>query len=463
MIRAGRALPRGSLAKALGAASIGLLLAAAVPGTAEEKDHRRPVILSVSADPQLVVLTIGGQNFGDLPPIVTLDSVPLVVTGATPTQVLASLPPGLLPGSYRLTLARGTRRGDDRNDQPAPTNDRNDQPSPKEVAVFDVTLGAVGPMGPKGDKGDTGNVGPQGLPGPAGAKGDPGPTGAQGPAGPQGPPGPQGPAGSAPPPSPPPPYGGEVSFELQIGSEGVPLFSFAGCFDKVLGVEYEDCYFEVEGLSPAVTQWFNDTVSGTKPFRDLAVMQFDLAGAEVVRVAIGQAFLSDFSISDADANSNALGLVRLVAVPATLSTVPNAPSPAGTLKGFRVADFRLLVTGVDGSRVAAVRGMHMSARKIAATPIGSRHQFSPGAPQFDDIRLGVATGGTTIPDLGAWVNNVTSGRPDLRDGDLQFVSPTAQLVATVHFHNLTPVGFSPFPTSLNERLIELAVGSFQFP
>jgi hypothetical protein len=244
---------KGFLSKAAGAASIGLLLAAA-PVIAEEGDHPRPLILSVSADPQLVVLTISGHNFGDQPPVVSLDSVPLVVTSATPTQVLASLPPGLLPGSYRLTLARRTPVGDGQDGHHSTPN----------VDVFDVTLGAVGPVGPKGDKGDMGNVGPQGLPGapgPPGAKGDPGPQGIQGPkgspgpkgdpgpaglAGPQGPKGDPGPAGPPGPPGPPGPAG---SGGLPAGAAVLGLPGDT----TLLSVGFSDAGFGSDSWAPSTT------------------------------------------------------------------------------------------------------------------------------------------------------------------------------------------------------------------
>jgi hypothetical protein len=83
VIRAQRALGMAFLAKGLRAVPIGLLLAA-VPAMAQEGDHRQPVILNASADPQLVVLAISGQNFGDQPPVVVLDSVPGVAAGLLP-------------------------------------------------------------------------------------------------------------------------------------------------------------------------------------------------------------------------------------------------------------------------------------------------------------------------------------------------------------------------------------------
>ena len=89
--------------------------------------------------------------------------------------------PGLPPGSYLLTVARG--------------------PSSTDFGSFNVTISAVGLQGQKGDKGDTGAKGAQGLKGDTGdtgaqgLKGDTGDTGAQGPKGDTGDTGAQGPKG----------------------------------------------------------------------------------------------------------------------------------------------------------------------------------------------------------------------------------------------------------------------------
>jgi hypothetical protein len=57
---------------------------------------------------------------------------------------------------------------------------------------------------------------------------------------------------------PPPPYnpgqGGRFYVRI-VGDtidETVQLVAFAGCFDKVIAVEYEDCYFSTGQLAPAV-------------------------------------------------------------------------------------------------------------------------------------------------------------------------------------------------------------------
>jgi hypothetical protein len=93
------------------------------------------------------VLVIRGQNFGHLPPYVSLGGIELAkVTRVSGSEVRATLPDGIAPGTYRLMLARN--------------------PGKRPFSSLDVTIGAVGPMGPAGAKGDEGDRGPQGLPGP---------------------------------------------------------------------------------------------------------------------------------------------------------------------------------------------------------------------------------------------------------------------------------------------------------
>jgi type VI secretion system Hcp family effector len=145
-----------------------------VPSAAahDRGDRGRLVISSAFADANTELLTIRGSGFGDRTPRVTLAGEPLSVLSSGPFEVLAALPLGLEPGSYRLTVSRG--RGDGKSD------------------TFDVTLGAAGPAGPPGPGGPEG---PAGQSGPQGPQRQPGPQGPQGPAGA---PGPQGPPGAAP-------------------------------------------------------------------------------------------------------------------------------------------------------------------------------------------------------------------------------------------------------------------------
>jgi hypothetical protein len=124
-------------------------------------------------------LTIQGTNFGANKPTITLGGgAPFVVTSWSATQVIATMPAGLLPGSYALRLVRANGGSD----------------------IFDMTVGAVGPAGPTGP---TGLAGPQGVPGLNGPPGPAGPTGPQGLQGPPGIAGANGVAGAAGPQGPP--------------------------------------------------------------------------------------------------------------------------------------------------------------------------------------------------------------------------------------------------------------------
>lgn len=92
------------------------------------------------------------------------------------TQIVATLPSGLTPGSYLLTVI-----------------------STSQSVSFLVTYGAVGPQGPMGlpgVQGPAGPIGPQGLTGQMGLAGPQGPTGPAGSTGAVGPPGPAGPVGA---------------------------------------------------------------------------------------------------------------------------------------------------------------------------------------------------------------------------------------------------------------------------
>jgi hypothetical protein len=157
-----------------------------VSAEAERQRSHIPRILEVRADLAAETLEIRGEGFVSkrrdehgvdvmLSPLITLAGVPLAPLSLSDTEIVAQLPSGLAPGSYRLML----------------TSAREHE---RAAATFDVTVGAIGPQGPAGPAGPAGEPGAQG---PAGARGLPGPAGLQGPAGPTGPTGPAGPPGAA--------------------------------------------------------------------------------------------------------------------------------------------------------------------------------------------------------------------------------------------------------------------------
>ena len=177
-----------------------IALGTASPMALAASSHQ-PVITEVRTDAAL--LRIAGFDLADGLPRVTLGGVPLAVTSATATQVVALVPASFTPGTYLMTLTVGT--GSSGQD-----NSKYDESW--------VTIGAVGPQGERGSPGlpgaagPTGPQGPQGAQGPAGAPGKEGPAGKdglnglpgkdgsqgpQGPVGPQGPIGPQGIPGAA--------------------------------------------------------------------------------------------------------------------------------------------------------------------------------------------------------------------------------------------------------------------------
>ncbi|MDI1242228.1 MAG: hypothetical protein PSX80_09940 [bacterium] len=136
---------------------------------------QRVGISKVEADVAGGYLYVSGENFGRREQLVLkLAGEPLAILVRSEVQLIAALPSGTQPGTYRLTLQKG--RGADVLDS------------------LDVTIGSVGPAGPEGPQGQPGSAGQQG---PQGESGAPGPQGTPGVQGPRGEPGPQGPEGQA--------------------------------------------------------------------------------------------------------------------------------------------------------------------------------------------------------------------------------------------------------------------------
>lgn len=122
-----------------------LVVAALIPMVSAAKEWE-PVILSASMDATSSQVFVHGHNFGGFTESsrLSLGEHVLQVSSSdwTSTDIRASLPSGLSPGTYRLAV--GTRRGE---------------------ATIAFTLGSAGPQGPQGP------AGAQGLPGPQGPQG----------------------------------------------------------------------------------------------------------------------------------------------------------------------------------------------------------------------------------------------------------------------------------------------------
>jgi Collagen triple helix repeat (20 copies) len=168
------------LRRVLGLALALLVVAAPVAG-----NDSWFILLSALPDPLEGTPTLRGE-FGSGDVMVSLGGAVIDVVSSTGEEVVATLPVGLAPGSYDVTVVS--------------THDSGHYDS---MAVAIGIGGVPGPAGPPGPQGPAGPVGPAGPQGATGPMGLPGPQGAMGPAGPAGPTGPQGPAGADGQPGPP--------------------------------------------------------------------------------------------------------------------------------------------------------------------------------------------------------------------------------------------------------------------
>lgn len=125
-----------------------------------------PVVQSGTINYLTNQITLSGSSFepGKAAPKVLFNGTVLTLISFSNTQVVATLPSGIAPGTFNLTLTNSSGNSID----------------------FDMTYGATGPQGPAGAAGPVGAQGPAGQVGATGSQGPRGLTGAPGAPGPAG-------------------------------------------------------------------------------------------------------------------------------------------------------------------------------------------------------------------------------------------------------------------------------------
>src|SRR5690349_5220671 len=93
---------------------IGLALLSFVSWTSVyAQQHNAPALSTATVITSTVPnqLVIGGVNFGAAMPAVALDGLTLNVNSYSDTVVVAYLPAGLIPGTYRVSLVNNSLQG----------------------------------------------------------------------------------------------------------------------------------------------------------------------------------------------------------------------------------------------------------------------------------------------------------------------------------------------------------------
>jgi hypothetical protein len=316
-----------------------------------------------------------------------------------------------------------------------PDQDGDHRLSSQEISASDVVC--------RGEEGAA-EMGAPGSAGLDGARGDEGAPGAIGPQGPVGLQGPVGPAGPAAPSSAQleglTAYQGQFVLEIEGFSGAVPLTSFAGCFDELVGVLYHDCFFQVAGLPAPVLSWLAVTLAAGEVRRDLVVRELD--GANVVaQLQIDAGWIREVRVSDFDAAASSAGTLSFVVVPELLSSVATSPASApASAPTFTQADFTLDIPDVDGTGIVALSGLHLSRDRQSGTgPDPDRTYFAPGALLFDELTLvaSASLSSATLADLSEWIEALDGSASDRRDAVLTISSSTTP-VAQMHLNQLLP-------------------------
>ena len=234
------------------------------------------------------------------------------------------------------------------------------------------------------------------------------------------------------------------------------MLTFGGCFDKVPGIEYEDCYFTLRQTSPELLAWLDDARDGGNNRRNLQVYQFDELFNAVARMDIQNAFLREFRISDALAGGSGKESLTfsIVVVPGLVDVdYSNSSNPPGGGKSPPILsnNFRFDIDSVDEEGIGSVTGMRMWWPKLDRT-LGHaiRREFMPGAMAVDNITITVSTGGghQTAQHLDQWMQQTAQGNASPRNAALTFfnLASPPQVVLEINMTGLVPLQFLPFGT-----------------
>jgi hypothetical protein len=259
------------------------------------------------------------------------------------------------------------------------------------------------------------------------------------------------------------------------------VLAFAGCFDKVPGVEYEDCYFTLENASPELLEWLNDSINQQQDVhRNLQVYQLTQNLVPVALMEIEGAFLREFRISDADsAAAKERVTFSIIVVPESVSvdySIPNTlPPGGGNPPAVLSSNFRFLIEDVDPDGMRSVTGLRMWWQKVDDS-VGQflRRQFTQGPMSVDNITITTAISSAfqTAQHLDMWMEDVVQGGEPPRTAVLEFLhaQDLQQVVLEVNMSGLVPLQFLPFSTggvqgighqgSLGTRTMTIQVASF---
>jgi hypothetical protein len=182
----------------------------------------------------------------------------------------------------------------------------------------------------------------------------------------------------------------------------------------------------------------------------------------ITELAIGNAWITDFRVSDFDAAATGSGKLSFVVVPDSLAnhaptdltTTPSAPA-------FSPADLVLEIPDVDPTGLVALSGFHLRRDRLPGTgPDPDRSYFRPDAQLFDDLTLVAAQSRSpdTLADLTSWVDGLGHSANDHRDGVLTVRDGSQTSLAQIHLPRLTP--FTGLSLVGERRSITLVVESF---
>ena len=226
---------------------------------------------------------------------------------------------------------------------------------------------------------------------------------------------------------------------------------------------YEELALRLDlSLEKAVYQWIADSWAGKAPRHDGSIVAVSSQGKAVSEREFVRAFLSEVTVSAADAASKEPGFLTVKLQPETLRTKKGSGEPAkaavaAKAKAWLPANFKLEIDGLDCKKVSKIDALTFR-QKLTEGSVRERRVRTKEPTSMETPNLRITFAESSSQTWTAWFDDFVvkgnSGDENEKSGKLSFLAPDLKSVlAEISFFNLGIFRLEPEPQAVDAQAI----------
>jgi phage tail-like protein len=200
------------------------------------------------------------------------------------------------------------------------------------------------------------------------------------------------------------------------------------------GVKYEDIVITCgAGMSPAFFKAVADAFQGRSSRRNGAIVEYDYSLSQLSRLEFSNAIITEVGLPALDASSKDAARMTIKFSPETTRYKKSGGRANGGLTGkakaWTPANFRLVISGLDCTRVARVEAITVK-QTLVDNAVGERRDYEKAAVAPPEVPILVVTLAETSAQ--SWVDwhenfviNGNSGASQEKNGTLEYLMPNS--------------------------------------